>query len=483
MPTRALWYASRAVVLAVYLAWFSMNPRAFAQPPISEVPTTSVAVPPTPAQPQPPHPTTRSHDVATDRPAEPTEGAQTENKTETDSEAKKPVSSNPATKLLMEALGRKDSPVQVYGWIQNSFTGNTNGTPRNLSNVTVFPNRLANQWQGNQYYVILENAIEQTDEINLGFRFDTLFGNDWEFTKDLGLFDNTFKTNSFAGLDFPQIYGEMHLPIITPKGIDIKGGRFYSPAGYESPMAIYRPGLSVPNIFNYTVFTYVGALNTMHVNDRVDFYAGTVNGPNHWIDESYVWNTLVGLKWTSKSGKTTINEYFRFGPGQLPYFPRADAQFGVPGFPPPPFRAGQRNIGYTHRPRYYQSFTINHQWTSQLNEVFEADFVVDVDSPGFGVDGTPKTTSIFGFVHWFLYDFNPNLMGFWRSEIFSDPYGAATGLADTYFEITVGCRYKARPWLWLRPEARYDWVTTSSPYSDGTRSSQLTLAFDVILLW
>ena len=476
---RYRWLPSWVAMLAVSVAWLSINPSVLAQPPTSEVSTISVATAPSAAQTQPPSDATTCQELAAEHPAQPQES--TENKNE--SEARKPRASDPATKLLMEALGRKDSPVQVYGWIQNSFTGNTDGTPRNLSNVTVFPNRLANQWQGNQYYIILENAIEQTDQINLGFRFDTLFGNDWEFTKDIGLFDNAFKTNSFVGLDFPQIYGEMHLPFVTENGIDVKGGRFYSPAGYESPMAIYRPALSVSNIFNYTVFTYVGMLTTIHWNDQIDLYAGTVNGPNRWIDKSYVWETLAGLKWTSMTGKTTITDFFRVGPAQFPYFPRADAQFPIPGFPPPPFRAGQRNVGYTHRPRYYHSLMINHQWSNQLAEVFEADFVVDVDSPGFGIDGTPKTTSIFGFVHWFLYDFNPKVMGFWRSEIFSDPNGAATGLADTYYEITVGCRYKAKPWLWIRPEARYDWVQSSHPYADGTRWSQLTLAFDVILLW
>ena len=92
--------------------------------------------------------------------------------------------------------------------LKTALRGNTNGTPRGLSNVTVFPNRLANQWQGNQYYAVLENVLEQSDEINLGFRFDTLFGNDWEFTRDIGLFNNAFKTNSFLGVDFPQIYAE-----------------------------------------------------------------------------------------------------------------------------------------------------------------------------------------------------------------------------------------------------------------------------------
>src|SRR5262249_21273195 len=155
-------------------------------------------------------------------------------------------------KLLMKALRRRDSPVQIYGWLQNSFTGNTNGTPKNRLNYSVFPNRRANDWQGNQYYIIIENAIEQVDYLNFGFRFHALSGNDWEFTKSFGMFDNAFEPNSFRGLDFPQIFGEAHLPILTPRGVDVKGGRWYSPAGFEAVQAIYRPTLSVPNVLNFT---------------------------------------------------------------------------------------------------------------------------------------------------------------------------------------------------------------------------------------
>jgi hypothetical protein len=57
------------------------------------------------------------------------------------------------------------------------------------------------------------------------------------------------------------------------------------------------------------------------------------------------------------------------------------------------------------------------------------------------------------------------------------------GVADTYYEMTVGCRYKHKPWPWVRPVARYDWAQFHHPYNDGTRQGQLTLAFDVILLW
>ena len=274
------WLPSWVAMLAVSLAWLSINPSVLAQPPTSEVSTISVATAPSAAQTQAPS----DDDVPESSP--PSIPPNLKNRLQMKTKASAQAACLRAGDQAPDgALGCKDSPVQVYGWIQNSFTGNTDGTPRNLSNVTVFPNRLANQWQGNQYYIILENAIEQTDQINLGFRFDTLFGNDWEFTKDIGLFDNAFKTNSFAGLDFPQIYGEMHLPFCHRKRHRRQGRPVLFAGGYESPMAIYRPGLSVSNIFNYTVFTYVGMLTTIHWNDRVDLFAGTVNGPNRWIDK------------------------------------------------------------------------------------------------------------------------------------------------------------------------------------------------------
>ncbi|MBV8555727.1 MAG: hypothetical protein JO116_09185, partial [Planctomycetaceae bacterium] len=85
----------------------------------------------------------------------------------------------PETTLLMKFLGMEESPVKIYGWLQNSYTGNANGTPRNRFNFGVNPNDLANSWMGNQYYLIVENPLEQNDRINFGFRVDNLFGNDW----------------------------------------------------------------------------------------------------------------------------------------------------------------------------------------------------------------------------------------------------------------------------------------------------------------
>jgi len=56
-------------------------------------------------------------------------------------------------------------------------------------------------------------------------------------------------------------------------------------------------------------------------------------------------------------------------------------------------------------------------------------------------------------------------------------------VADVFHEMTLGLNIRPEPWLWIRPEARYDWSQYTHPFNDGTRSSQLTLAFDVVLLF
>ncbi|HEU5116133.1 MAG TPA: outer membrane beta-barrel protein, partial [Isosphaeraceae bacterium] len=185
---------------------------------------------------------------------------------------------------LDKALGLGESPVQVHGWIQNTFTGNTNGTPPSGRNFALYPNYLANQWMGNQYYLVFERPLEQNDRVNVGFRIDALFGYDWQVVKAYGFFDNAFTPNSFTGFDLPQIYAEAHLPILTKGGLDLKFGRWYSIAGYEQIPAVRRPLLSWPYIFTYFPFTFSGLMTTFHLTDRVNLYNGVVPGVDRWLN-------------------------------------------------------------------------------------------------------------------------------------------------------------------------------------------------------
>lgn len=390
------------------------------------------------------------------------------------------------SKLLMNALGRADAPVKVYGWIQNSFTGNANGTPRNDLNFGVNPNSQANRWMGNQYYLIFENPLEQNDEINLGFRIDNLFGNDWQFNHMRGMFDSSFRLNHFAGYDPAQMYGEIHLPWLTKGGLDIKGGRFYTILGYEVVPAIGRPLLSVPYMFNYgQPFTHFGMLSTLHLTDRINWYNGTVNGWDRWIDKNYKWNYLGGVSWTSKSGKTNLAVSYIFGPNQYPNFPQSP-QIIFPGATEvlnPTYLAGRRNLSYGSNWRTMFTTVLSYKWTDKLTQVMETDEGFENQIPGIGPNGTASNAEWYSFGNWFLYSFNEKVTGVWRAEVFRDNNGVRTGFADNFYEQTLGLIWKPKPWLWVRPEARYDWAQFTHPYSDGTRNSQLTLAADVILLY
>ena len=85
-----------------------------------------------------------------------------------------------------------------------------------------------------------------------------------------------------------QFYGEVHLPVLTKGGLDVKGGRWYTLAGYEVVPATGRPLLSVPYMFNYgQPFTHMGVVTTLHVTDKLNLYNGTINGWDRCIDQRY----------------------------------------------------------------------------------------------------------------------------------------------------------------------------------------------------
>jgi hypothetical protein len=432
----------------------------------------------------------------------PAEEAPAEEKKEEEKKEEEPAApARDETKLLMNALGLEEAKTKVYGWIQNSYTGNTNGVPPSRINFGVNPNFLANSWMGNQYYLIIERPLEQNDRINFGFRQDNLFGNDWQFNHMRGLNEHSFRLNHFLGYDPAQFYAEVHLPYLTKGGIDVKGGRFYTILGYEVVPATGRPLLSVPYTFNYgQPFTHFGMLSTLHLTDRVNLYNGTVNGWDRWVNETYKWSYLGGFSWTSKEGKANLAVSYIWGPQQYPRFlSGTNQQVFLLGNTIPPHEDGRRNLGYGSNDRLMFTEVFTYKWTDKLTQVLESDQAFENNIPGSGgisqhggtfVGGTDRNDSWYSFVNWFLYSFNDKWTGVWRSEVFRDDGGQRLGpalgipaLRDTVYEMTLGMIWKPKPYIWVRPEARYDWAQFTHPYNDGTRGSQLTLAIDAILLY
>lgn len=397
----------------------------------------------------------------------------------------------PGPHFLQEALGLEELPFRFRGWIQNSFSGNPANPPDGI-NFGVFPNFQANQWQGNQYYLIVERLPDQEDQLTLGFRVDSFLGNDWLFSKSYGFADEAFDIGQFSGIDVPQFFAELHLPLFTDRGLDIRGGRWYSPAGFEGVQAIDRPLFSVTNLMTFTPFTFFGVLGIQHLDDRTDLYLGTVNGWDRFLNANYVWNTIAGLTRDSADGRTRLSGFMVVGPNQLPFFPSANSTFLPVGVRTSAEVAGLTNFGYSRSNRFYASFVLTREWSDRLTQAMELAWVVDENTPLMtgpgsrqtGARNTRQDTEWYGFANWFLYELDPKLTAVWRSEIFRDDDGVIFGTtSDTYYEMTLGLNWKPRPIFWVRPEVRFDWSQTGTPFDDGQSGRQITLNVDAILLY
>ncbi|RUL87448.1 hypothetical protein TsocGM_12260 [Tautonia sociabilis] len=379
-------------------------------------------------------------------------------------------------RYLMELFGAEQSKFQVYGWIQNSFTANP-AFPSDGINFGVTPNYASNDWRGNQYYTVFERPLDHDGTINFGGRLDFLFGHDHSFNHMRGVFDNAFGPTQFAGIDLAQFYGEVHLPVLTEGGLDVKFGRWYTLHGYEVVPAIGRPLLSVPYMFTFgQPFTHWGLMTTWNVSDNLVIYNGSPQGWDDFQNRNLVWTYMGGFSYTGLQDKLNLTFVYSYAVNQ---FHKQEVQ--LEGGP----LIEASNIGYTGNFTHLWTTVLSYQWTDRLTQVLENDIGYEEDVPfdaGGGVVGhAPSRWTSFG--NWFLYELGDNLTGVWRSEIFWDNDGFRTGFADRYYEQTLGLIYKPCPNLWIRPETRWDWAQFGTPYNGGVSGSQFTYGFDIILLY
>lgn len=380
-------------------------------------------------------------------------------------------------RYIMELFGAQENPLQIYGWIQNSFTANP-AFPADGINFGVTPNYAANDWRGNQYYTVFEKPLTQDDTINFGGRLDFLFGHDHAFTKMRGVFDGAFGATQFAGIDLPQFYGEVHLPVLTEGGLDVKFGRWYTLHGYEVVPAIGRPLLSVPYMFTFgQPFTHWGLMSTWNVNDNLVIYNGMPQGWDDFQNANLVWTYMGGFSYTGLQDKLNLTFVYSYATNQSDKF-FVEAIEGGP-------LVEVSNNGYSGNFTHLWTTVLSYQWTDRLTQVLENDIGyeenVPIDAGGQVVARAPSRWASFG--NWFLYQFDEKWTGVWRSEVFWDVDGFRTGFADRYYEQTLGLIYKPCPNLWIRPETRWDWAQYGTPYNAGVSGSQFTYGLDIILLY
>ena len=375
-----------------------------------------------------------------------------------------------------ERMKKRDD--NLYGWVQQGFTGNFDN-PRDRVNFGTNLNWRSNDYRLNQFYLVYENTLEHNGKPNIGYRVDFVAGHDAPFFVSNGLFSSftgfdrtsgfgvngpaSFRQMNAIGIDLPQFFLEAHIPnLITDKGIDIRIGRFYTLMGRE----VY-PGKDTDfysrtfeNIVG-TPFTHTGILGTVHATETLDVVAGVVRGWDVFEDNNNRPSYHGAFIWNSCDKRYNWTTAWITGPEQ-------------PG----------NNSNYRSLVSSYLTvlFGSHNEWRIATGGSFAYEAKAAVDP----INGNRKDAEWGSYSTHLFYTVDPRLVLGLRAEWFRDDDGTRTaffnrpGFAANFYDVTLGFTYKPFQNLRVRPELRFDWTPDARPYNDQRDRFQVTAAVDVI---
>ncbi|AGA28102.1 outer membrane beta-barrel protein [Singulisphaera acidiphila] len=380
--------------------------------------------------------------------------------------------------MFMKALGYESSSTRIYGWVEGAALFNP-AAPRNHQTLPNTTSDLANRAQIPQAYLAIERVFKNVDTIDYGFRFDNLVGTDYALFSDIRQLEKPVFSHDY-GYTPTQFYVDLHLPILTAGGLDLRFGQFISLAGYESAFAPGRPLRSTGLLFNYShPFTNMGLLTTLNISDRLQVFNAPVNGWDRLLDAHNQWGYMGGINWDSKDERTNLGLAYYVGPNQIN---RALTRAPLPiAVLPRPLGGRSRGQETT-----LISGVLSHEWDKRWTTVLEIDSGTETRIPVFSNrPRLSRNSAWYGTGAWVLYTFDERWTGVVRTSAFRDQGGVRTGFDDTYFEAAVGLIYKPTPWFWIRPEIDYDGAVGAPPFETrtGRTNNEVFFGFDVLFLF
>ena len=202
----------------------------------------------------------------------------------------------------------------ISAWVAAGMTVNPASPKTNQNFGRLFDDR-ANEPLFNQAVINLERGLApQPNEFDWGFKLQGMVGSDARFIHSLGLFDRT--TDATVGPDLVEAYLNLHFPLVTEGGLDLKLGKFVTLEGAETIDPRTNFFYSHTYIFNFGIpFNHTGALATFHANKSIDLYAGLTRGVNTSVEDnngSIAFHGGIGLNLID--GKLTALAATHIGP-------------------------------------------------------------------------------------------------------------------------------------------------------------------------
>lgn len=365
---------------------------------------------------------------------------------------------------------------KISGWIDTGITGNF-ASPADNQNFGRFFDDRTNEPLLNQAVINLERALApQPGEFDWGFKLQFMSGSDARFIHSLGLFSGTAGT-SIVQPDLSEAYLNLHFPVMSEGGLDLKLGKFATLEGAETIDPRTNFFYSHTYIFNFGIpFNHTGALATFHATKWLDLMAGVTRGVNTSIDdnnESVAFHGGVGLNFNE--GKVVVAASTHIGP---------------------------ETPNNNHDFRYLNAITTTWKITDKLTSITDLNYALDEVSDA----------QAYGIAQYFTYAINSWLTAGVRGEVFWDDDGfyvvsfadthdpmralegepiidprTVGGGKTTYGAITAGVNIKPpmpKPLagLAIRPELRYDRSLNSTrPFNQSSDRDQFTVGIDFLL--
>ncbi len=363
----------------------------------------------------------------------------------------------------------KKSRIKIYGWADPVVTFGTS----QHSNVPLSYSIVPNSLQLSQAILIFERVTDsvQTDHIDWGFKFTSLYGIDYRYTTAKGWFsDQLLKHNNLYGYDPLQVYADMYIPWVR-EGMIIRLGRYISPIDIEAQLSPENYLYTHSLMYTYDPYTFTGMQFITRLNQQFTLQLGVHAGNDMapWTTSSQP-NGEFLLKWVSRSGNDSL-----FG--------------GIDS-------VGKGQYLNGHDDLQVAALTWSHKFTDRFHTMTEAYYIWERNAlqGGSVTNGPPQPffmgvgpgkflpgiSDSFGLVNYTPYKLSDKSYVVLRNDVLYDPRGFRTGVPGTVAEVTLGFIYHITPWAVTRPEIRFDYGT-AKVYDNNTKRDQFTFNWDIIV--
>ncbi len=369
-------------------------------------------------------------------------------------------------------LVNKKNGIKFYGWVD----GGGDISSSKYSNAPTAYDLVPNSVQLDQaiFRIEREPNTVQTEHADWGFLVDNIYGMDYRYTIAKGIFsDQLLKHNNLYGYDPAQVYALLYIPKVA-EGMLIKAGRFISPSDVEAQWAPDNYLYSHSLMFTVDPYTFTGVQATIRLSKYIQVEVGAHGGNDvaPWSNSSNL-NGMAMLRWVSKNNNNSL--------------------YG-----------GITSIGKGHYTNEHDNLqmvveTWGHRFSKKVHMMTELYYMWQYDAPigGTVIEGPPESyfmgtgmgalvpgiSSAVGFVNYFQILISSKNYISIRNDFLNDTQGNRTGYATAYSSHTIGFAHHFNNTFTIRPELRYETAYGNgiTPYDNGTKKNQYSLAADLIV--